>query len=330
MATAQNQTNAAFLNNLLATSIAGSTANQLQGYGNQAIGALGTGYGQARTDVTGQLQPSLDALGGGYQAGNAALGVGYNTATGAENQAIGAYQPYADTGASANTMYGNALGLNGAAGNTAATGAFQASPGYAWNRDQAIDAAARKAASLGVAGSGNTLSAITGLGENLANQEYGNWLTNLNNAAGRGLTAASGQAAGYNNLASLGTNYGTALNANAVGQGTNTANALTNYGATLGSLDTGLGTGQASVYGGLGNSLAGVNSSFLSALTQNNTNAAQAQDAANNANQNAALGVLGLGVRGLGTIAGLGTGGGSTIGGSLLSSAGSGIRGLFS
>jgi hypothetical protein len=66
MATAQNQTQAAFLNNLLATNIAGATAGQLQGYGNQAIGALGTGYGNARTDVTNQFQPSLSALGTGF------------------------------------------------------------------------------------------------------------------------------------------------------------------------------------------------------------------------------------------------------------------------
>jgi hypothetical protein len=326
MATSQGQTQAGFLNNMLATSIAGSSANELNQNAGLSLGALGQGYGQARTDITSQFQPSLSALGAGFDQARSDITGAYAPAMDATRAGIAQYQPWIDSGRSADAMYGNALGLNGAGGNAAATDAFHVGPQYQWNVNQATDAAARKAASLGVAGSGNTLSAITTLGENLANNEYGSWLTNLNNASGRGLTAASGAAQGNYNLANLGVGQGHDLGNIDTTRGTATAGLMTGYGANLGNLDTGLGTSTANVYTGLGSSLAGVNNQFMSTLGQNNTNAGQAQDAANNANSNRTLGLLGLGARGAGTIAGLGTGGGTTIGGSLLS----GIGGLFS
>lgn len=301
MATAQNQTNAAFLNNVLATSIAGSSANELNQNAGLALGSLGQGYGQARTDINAQTPLELSALGQGYGTGNAALTAGYNTATGAINAGIGEYQPWINSGTAADTMNMNALGLNGPGGNAAATAAFQTSPGYTFNVNQATDAAARKAASLGVAGSGNTLEAITRLGENLANNEYSSWLTNLNNASSRGLTAASGAAAGNYNLGTAAMNYGTGINSNAVGQGTNTANLYGNLGTSLASLGTGQGTGEASIYTGLGNSLAGVNNQFMQTLGQNNTNAGQAQDAAHQANSQLPMQWAGLGLNALGS-----------------------------
>lgn len=102
-------------------------------------------------------------------------------------------------------MYMNALGLNGAQGNAAATGAFQAGPGYQWQRDQALDAGQRAASRFSPGG--NEIDSITRLGSNLANQEYGGWLTRLGGfmpqesqaVAG----AAAGQAAGYGAKAGL-------------------------------------------------------------------------------------------------------------------------------
>ncbi len=99
-------------------------------------------------------------------------------------------------------MYADSLGLNGSGGNAAATAAFQASPNYQYQVDQATDAAARKAASLGMAASGNTLSAITTLGSNLANQEYDTWQNNLNGLGSQRLSAAN--AVSGNNAAAAG------------------------------------------------------------------------------------------------------------------------------
>jgi hypothetical protein len=314
MATSQGQTQAGFLNNMLATSIAGSSANELNQNAGLSLGALGTGYGQARTDVTNQFQPSLSALGTGFDQARSDITGAYAPAMDATRAGIAQYQPWINSGTSADAMYGNALGLNGAGGNAAATAAFQAGPQYGWARDQAIDAAARKASSLGAAGSGNTLSAITTLGEHLAAGEYGNWLTNLNNASSRGLTAASGAAQGNYNLANLGVGQGHDLGNIDTSRGTATAGLMTGYGSSLGNLDTGLGTGQANIYTGLGNSLAGVNNNFLSTLSQNNTNAGQAQDAANAANQAATRSWAGLGVQALGVGLAPFTGGTSMLG----------------
>ncbi|MCW5714870.1 MAG: hypothetical protein KIT43_10200 [Bauldia sp.] len=72
-------------------------------------------------------------------------------------------------------MYANALGLNGAAGNAAAAAAYQASPGYQWSVEQALQAMLRGASAGGMLASGNTLTAATELGHNLANQDFGAW-----------------------------------------------------------------------------------------------------------------------------------------------------------
>lgn len=134
----------------------------------------------------------------GFQGtGNNIINTGEQKSEGALNSAIGAYQPWVDSGTQANSMYSNALGLNGADGNAAATGAFQAGPGYQFALDQGTQAALRGASASGMLNSGNTLTALAGYGQGLANQEYGSWLDRLNGASNQGMQAAAGQAAGY-------------------------------------------------------------------------------------------------------------------------------------
>src|SRR5258706_15039579 len=106
------------------------------------------------------------------------------------NNAISAYTPLSDLGSkygAGTNMYMNSLGLNGAGGNADATGAFQASPGYNWQRDQAIEATARNANRFGAGG--NELAALTDRANNLANQEYGNSQDRLAGFANPELTA---------------------------------------------------------------------------------------------------------------------------------------------
>jgi hypothetical protein len=118
------------------------------------------------------------------------------------NSAISAYTPLSNLGAkygAGTNLYMDSLGVNGAGGNANAVGAFQASPGYAWNRDQAIEATARNANRFGAGG--NELAAVTDRASNLANQEYGNWQNRLAGLVNPELSAVSGaaggQAAGY-------------------------------------------------------------------------------------------------------------------------------------
>jgi len=132
--------------------------------------------------------------------GNTIINDGQNESVGALNNAINAYSPYAQTGQAANSMYGNALGLNGADGNAAATGAFQAGPGYDFALKQGEQSALRGASAAGMLNSGNTLTALNQYGQGVANQEYGSWLDRLAGQSAQGLQAAGGQAQGYNNI----------------------------------------------------------------------------------------------------------------------------------
>ncbi len=92
--------------------------------------------------------------------GRADLTAGQTGALGALDTSAGLYGDLAKKYGGATSLALDALGVNGADGNTRATQAFQAGPGYQWQVDQATDAAARKAAALGIAGSGNTLAEI--------------------------------------------------------------------------------------------------------------------------------------------------------------------------
>jgi len=105
------------------------------------------------------------------------------------------YDPYSATGANANAMYANALGLNGPQGNQAATQAFQVNPGYQFALGQGIQALDRSAAGSGMFGSGNAAMALNDYGQGMANQQYGNWLSGLSGLNNQGLAAATGQTA---------------------------------------------------------------------------------------------------------------------------------------
>lgn len=160
----------------------------------------GSNTGKATMNAAGQNKDELYAL---RATGNNIITDGEKASLGALNQSIGAYQPWVDSGNNARGMYDNALGLNGADGNAAATSAFQAGPGYQFALDQGTRAALRGASAAGMLNSGNTLAALTGYGQGLANQEYGGWLDRLSGVSSQGLQAAGGQAQGYNNIANL-------------------------------------------------------------------------------------------------------------------------------
>jgi len=243
-----------------------------------ALGSINNLYGQATDAVKGYGAQALDYLTQGSQ----------NAAATAQSS-NGRYTPYVANGQNASNMLSNATGLNGAAGNTAATGAFQASPGYQYQVDQATDAAARKAASLGIAGSGNTLAGITTLGSNLANQEYQQWLTNLSGIGTQGLSAANAVSGNNNTAAGL-------MNTAA----TSGASLLNNQGSTLGTILANQGNQSATINNGLGTNLASLSTNLGTSLAANNwtgTNSTNSATLANGTSQDAAdnssSGVLG-------------------------------------
>lgn len=205
-------------------------------------------------------------------AGTNTLQQGQTSALGSLDAAAGAYQPLAAKYGAATTLGLDALGVNGAAGNTAAVDAFHAGPGYNYAVDQSLEGVNRKAAATGVLAGGNTLAALSDRAGSMADQEYNNWVTNLNGYVSPELQAAGGIAnadtnkAGVytgtaNSIANLGTNTTNGI----TGQNTQAANAemagsgnLWGLGLNLAKLGVGAATGGTSLLGGLGGGAGGV------------------------------------------------------------------------
>lgn len=111
-----------------------------------------------------------------------------------QQQADARVAPYANQGATSVQDQADLLGLNGSDAATTAMGKFTASPGYQYQVDQGLRAVDAGAASQGIVRSGATLKAEQTLGNNLANQDFGNYINRLNSLSTLGESAATGQA----------------------------------------------------------------------------------------------------------------------------------------
>jgi len=172
-------------------------------------GLFGGGYEKqaAQQDIAaaqayqGQAMPALQTA---YQTGQTNLG-----------QAVGAYNPLVSLGAQysqAAPTYLGAMGVGTPQQVQAAQSAFTNAPGYQFALNQAQQAAERAAAAGGMTASGNLIDAEQRNAIGLQNQQYQNWVDNLQKAGQMGLGAtqagAQGQATGYTNLANLAQTYG--------------------------------------------------------------------------------------------------------------------------
>lgn len=127
----------------------------------------------------------ISGITGGAQSGAISSG---------QQQANTVLQPYVDTGTTANKTYADLLGLNGSGAASTAMSGFQASPGYQYQVTQGLRAVDAGAAAAGMTRSGATLKAEQTLGNNLANQDFGNYMSRLSTLAGQGLNGAGLQA----------------------------------------------------------------------------------------------------------------------------------------
>lgn len=175
------------------------------------------------------LQQQTAAIGQGKTEGLGYLDAGQNSAEGAFNQASGAYAPYAKTGAQGNQLYSDALGINGAEGNTRAVDAFHTAPGYQFGLDQGEQSVLRHASATGDVQSGNTNIDLQKFGQGYADQNYGSWMDRLKGLSDTGLSAASGQAGAFGSLGNLYSNTGAQKANVATGAATQTANAWGNW-----------------------------------------------------------------------------------------------------
>lgn len=125
---------------------------------------------------------SLDDLDSGLRRGDKALDTGA--------------QIFGDLGSKygkGSSLYLDALGVNGDEGVARARAAFTTSPGYGFQVDQATDAVARKGNALGV-GTGNILDQVRSTAQDVANKEWGDYLTRLGGTIQPELAAESGKA----------------------------------------------------------------------------------------------------------------------------------------
>lgn len=151
-------------------------------------------------DAANENMASLSALKG---EGMGYLDTGLKRSTGAIKGALGNFDALRQKYGQGTDLYLDALGVRGPEGNTRATSAFQAGPGYDWQVDQALDGYLRKQDAMGMTRSGNTSTGLVDRASGLANQEYGNWLGRLGGLVNPEMAAATGGAGLSTSLAGL-------------------------------------------------------------------------------------------------------------------------------
>lgn len=289
--------------------------DQITSYGGQALSALGQGGDSARRAMTSYGGVAYDDASRGFGDASTQLNMGRAQANTYLDAARGYFDPYQQQGQAAQTMYSNALGLNGADGNAQARSAFQTSPGYQFQLDQATQAGQRQAAATGRLDGGGTLAALTSLGSGLANQEYNNYLNRLQGQGQMGFNAAQAMGNNLGQQANLQYQQGAGQAQIAQDRGRTLAGINSGLGASMAQSLAGQGAGEAQLYGNMGNSLASLTGNTAMAHMKNINDVGQANDAARAGNIN-----LGMGLAG--TVLGAGLGGGRTVGGSLFSGLG--------
>lgn len=205
--------------------------------------------------ISGMLSSNASQDAANTQAGAA------NAATQAQldmyNQNVQRLSPWTNAGASA---LGTLTGMLPSLTQPFSAAQFQQSPGYQWQLGQGLQAIQDSASATGGVNSGNTLKALMGYGQGLANQDYYNALnayTNWQNQAYNmysGLSNTGANAAGQ--TAGLGASTANAIGQNMIGAGNaraagqvGSSNALTGMIGNLGNLGL-----YAQMQGGLGGS----------------------------------------------------------------------------
>lgn len=191
------------------------------------------------------------------------LNQGYQQASGLFDQGRGAlqtnyaaglapFQKLMNLGANGAQAYGDATGANGPAGFARAVSSFQTSPGYDFARTQGLQAIDRGAASRGMLSSGNTLMGEQQFGNNLANQEFGNYVSRLAPYLGQ---QTSANLAGAQGQGSLYANLGNSLNSSLGNQGILAYNTQSGIGNANAAADLARLGGEQNLFDGIGSAV---------------------------------------------------------------------------
>lgn len=213
---------------------------------NDAYKNINAGYQQGGNYLSG----ARGAITGGAASGQAALRSG-------QRNALAALQPYQRSGNRANTMYGNALGLNGVQAQRNFGNNYAASdPFRAQNADMANEALMRVLNARGMSGSGFAGEAVARQSLARGSEDYNNYLDRLAGLQSQGQNTA-GQIAGIRQntaqgMAGLGQNRSNALMQlaqaqanNATGRGNTIADLLYGYAQQNANLDMDLANAKA-------------------------------------------------------------------------------------
>src|SRR5262245_11853008 len=221
------------------------------------LDALTSAILQGRGDISGAVNPAIASLYGGTAGAESALREGQTGALSSLGAgvggAVGAYSPLMTAAMGAGTTAGgytdmlrNALGLGGQQGYQTALSAFQGSPGYQYQLDEALKQATRGANVAGMTPIGNTLAELARQGQGLANQNFGQWISQLAQQQGQFLPLQ------FQGLGQAGTGIGNAF----LTGGTGGANIYTGTGGRLSDLLSQQSRGAADIYTGAGKTLA--------------------------------------------------------------------------
>jgi hypothetical protein len=233
-----------------------------------------TGMNRSNALINKGMTAAVGDVNQGYGQGIDTLNQMYGKAEGQSQIGVDAWKANLDRANAGYDMYSNALGLGGPEGRASAEAAFQAGPGYAWQTGEAQRGAQRAANRTGQLYGGNTTDAITRLSSNMANQEYNQWLGNLQGYQGAAGQATSGYAGQLNQLASLYANQGRDVSTAQIGQGKDlaaihgagyggmAANTMAGWG-TLAQGATQYGQDRASLSTNFGNALAGTSLGYM-------------------------------------------------------------------
>lgn len=228
---------------------------------NDARGALSTGYDTATGAINAGAGNAYDYLNAGTTGATDALA----SARGALTANGGAFQPLTDAAARYGKgagLYADALGINGAEGNTRAATAFTSNPAYEYTLNQGIDAINRRANAGGMLVGGNPNRDAIAFATNAANQNYGSWLDRLKDYNGLEYNATAGAAAG---------NAG--INSTLAGLGVTDAGLLSDAGKAKAAIATGQATSLADLARALYGGDAGLSTGLAASLSGNNTDA---------------------------------------------------------
>lgn len=195
------------------------------------IGAIGAGVSAAGT-----IASTVGGLAAGGGAAASANALSQQTIADAKqnyNHDQANAQPFINAGQGAATQTSNLLGLNGSDAANQAMSTFQASPGYQYQLSQGLQAVDHGAAAGGLLRSGATLKAEQTLGDNLANQDFGNYMGRLNTLSGVGLQGAGLQNQSTSTFDGLMSGQSTGQQQTTVGQGVNDASLYGNAASGL-------------------------------------------------------------------------------------------------